>query len=126
MSLLLEWLVAILLVAGGFFAFVAALGVVRLPDIYIRMHASTKAGTLGAGLIFLGAAVHFGDTVSVSLAVLTILFLMVTAPVAAHAIGRAAYRSGTPLWGRTLCDELGRHGLGEEAPPPPKPNEPPA
>jgi multicomponent Na+:H+ antiporter subunit G len=108
MSMIAEWLVAFLLVVGGSFAFVAALGVVRLPDLYIRMHASTKAGTLGAGLIFVAAAIHFGDTISISLSVLTILFLLLTAPVAAHAIGRAAYRSGTPLWEGTLCNELER------------------
>jgi len=114
MSLILEWFVAALVVAGGFFAFVAALGVVRLPDLYTRMHASTKAGTLGAGMIYTAVAIHFGDTVSISLSLLTILFVLITAPVAAHAIGRAAYRSGTHLWERTRCDELNRLGLGED------------
>lgn len=100
-----EWLIAFLLVAGGFFVFVAGLGILRLPDVLIRMHASTKAGTLGSGLIFIGVAVHFGNIEVVSLAGLTIIFLLVTAPVSAHAIARAAYRSDVKLWHRTHLDE---------------------
>jgi multicomponent Na+:H+ antiporter subunit G len=102
---LLDWAVGLLLVAGGFFTFVAALGILRLPDVLIRMHASTKAGTLGAGLIFCAVALHFADTVSISFAALTIVFLVITAPVAAHTIGRAAYRMNVRLWERTHLDE---------------------
>ncbi len=100
-----DWIVAATLVAGGFFLFVAGLGILRLPDVLIRIHASTKAGTLGAGLVFIAVAVQFGDTVSVSLSVLTIVFLLVTAPVGAHAIGRAAYRMNIPLSENTHLDE---------------------
>ncbi len=103
-----EILTSILVVAGGFFAFAAALGVLRLPDVLIRMHASTKAGTLGCGLILLAAATHFGETAIVARALAAILFLLLTAPVAAHMIGRAAYRTGVPLWKGTVIDELGR------------------
>ena len=97
--------VAVLLVAGGFFLFVAGLGVLRLPDVFIRMHASTKAGTLGVGLVFGGAAVHFGNTADVAIAGLTIVFLLMTAPVSAHAIARAAYRMNVKLSDRTHLDE---------------------
>lgn len=100
-----DWIVAATLIAGGFFLFVAGLGILRLPDVLIRIHASTKAGTLGAGLVFIAVAVQFGDTVSVSLSVLTIVFLLVTAPVGAHAIGRAAYRMNIPLSEKTHLDE---------------------
>lgn len=100
-----DWIVAAMLVVGGFFLFVAGLGILRLPDVLIRMHASTKAGTLGAGLVFLAVAVQFGDTVSVSLAVLTILFLLATAPVGAHAIARATYLLNIPLSEQTHLDE---------------------
>jgi multicomponent Na+:H+ antiporter subunit G len=103
--MIVDWIVAVLLVSGGFFVFVAGLGILRLPDVLIRMHASTKAGTLGAGLIFIAVAVHFAETVSVSLSILTVLFLLITAPVAAHAIGRAAYRMNVPLWEKTHLDE---------------------
>jgi len=101
---------AVLLVAGAGFAFIAGLGVWRLPDVMMRMHASTKAGTLGVGLILLGLAVHAEDMGVVSRALAAIVFLLLTAPVAAHMIGRAAYRIGEPLWDRTVTDEWDRHG----------------
>ena len=102
---MIDLLVALLLVLGGGFAAIAGLGVLRLPDVLIRMHASTKAGTLGVGLIVIAVAVAKGDLLVTSKAVLIILFLLLTAPVAAHLIGRAAYRSGTPLSSRTVIDE---------------------
>ncbi len=108
-----EILTSVLVVSGGFFAFAAALGVLRLPDIFIRMHASTKAGTLGCGLILLAAATHFGETAIVARALAAILFIMLTAPVAAHMIGRAAYRTGVPLWKGTVVDEFGRPAPAE-------------
>ncbi|MCR9068264.1 MAG: monovalent cation/H(+) antiporter subunit G [Rhodobacteraceae bacterium] len=93
-----EIIMAILVLLGGFFCFVAGLGVLRLPDVLIRMHASTKAGTLGSGLILSAVAVYFADTATITRAVVAILFLLVTAPVAAHMIGRAAFKVGVPLW----------------------------
>ncbi|TVR84408.1 MAG: monovalent cation/H(+) antiporter subunit G [Rhodospirillales bacterium] len=99
-------LTALLLLAGAAFTFIAGLGVLRLPDIMIRMHASTKAGTLGTGLILLAVAVSYGSLSEASRAIAAIIFLLITAPVAAHMIGRAAYRSGVPLWDRTVIDEF--------------------
>jgi multicomponent Na+:H+ antiporter subunit G len=83
---------------GGFFCFIAGLGVLRLQDVLMRMHASTKAGTLGSGLILVAVAIYFGDLATITRAVAAILFLLITAPVAAHMIGRAAFRVGVPLW----------------------------
>lgn len=97
--------VSILIVLGGGFAAIAGLGLVRLPDVLIRMHASTKAGTLGVGLIVLGVSVHFASSLVVTKALLIIAFLLLTAPVGAHLIGRAAYRRKLPLWDRTLMDD---------------------
>ena len=103
--------VAACLVAGGLFLFIAGLGILRLPDVLMRMHASTKAGTLGVGLVFTGAALYFGNAAETAIAVLTIIFLLVTAPVAAHAIARAAYRMNVPLSDRTHLDEWkGKYG----------------
>ena len=107
----LDLLVAACLLAGGFFLFVAGLGILRQPDVLIRMHASTKAGTLGVGLVFAAAALYFRNTAEVAIAVLTVVFLLVTAPVAAHAIARAAYRTNVPLSDRTHVDEWqGKYG----------------
>ena len=105
---MIEILTAFFVVAGSLFAFIAGLGVLRLPDVLIRMHASTKAGTLGCGLVLVAVAVHFGEGGIVARAVAAIVFLMLTAPVAAHMIGRAAYRTGVPLWKGTVIDELAR------------------
>jgi len=98
-------IVSLLIVLGGGFAAVAGLGILRLPDVLIRMHASTKAGTLGVGLIVLGVSVHFASSLVLSKAILIIAFLFLTAPVGAHLIARAAYRRGIRLWGRTQMDD---------------------
>ena len=101
-----ELLIGCVLVVGGMFCFVAALGVLRLPDTMIRMHAATKAGTLGAGLIFIAEALSYQEIGITLRAVAAIVFLLLTAPVAAHLIGRAAYRTGIRLWEKTWIDEL--------------------
>lgn len=103
---MLELVVALLLVLGGFFAGVAGLGVLRMPDVYVRMHAATKAGTLGAGLILLGVAVYFHELSIITRAGAAIVFLLITAPVAAHMIGRAAHRTGVALWSGSVIDEF--------------------
>lgn len=99
-------LVALLLVSGALFMLLAGVGLVRLPDLYTRMSATSKAATLGASLVLLGAAVHFGTAVAAGRAVVIVAFLFLTAPVAAHAIGRAGYRRGSPRWAGTVADEL--------------------
>ena len=114
---------AFLLLSGGLFALAAAVGVLRLPDVLIRMHASTKAGTLGCGLILVALAVYSGETTVITRAIVAIVFLLLTAPIAAHMIGRAAYRTGAPLWEGTVIDELRSPpparsaGEGKEGPP---------
>lgn len=100
------------LVAGALFAFFAALGLVRMPDLFIRMHSATKAGTLGVGLIMVAVAIHFGEFGIVVRALAGVAFLILTAPVAAHLIGRAAYREGVPMWSGTVIDEWGRRPSG--------------
>jgi multicomponent Na+:H+ antiporter subunit G len=101
-----DLLTAALILAGGAFMLLAAIGILRMPDLFTRMQAATKAATLGAGCMLLAVAVHFGDLTIVSRAVLVIAFLFLTAPVAAHAIARAAYSINTPLWGGTIADEM--------------------
>lgn len=101
-----EIIAGILLISGGFFVLVASVGILRLPDILMRMHASTKAGTLGAGLILLAVAFTYGEIGIISRVVATIVFILLTAPVAAHTIGRAAYKSGFEFWKGTVVDDL--------------------
>lgn len=106
---ILDILVTALLLLGAFLMLLAAVGLVRLPDIFLRMSAATKASTLGAALLLLGAALHFEDLGTTSRAIATIVFLFITAPVAAHRIARAAYFDGSPLWEGTVLDELRGH-----------------
>lgn len=101
-----EFVIAFLLLSGSFFVLVAAVGVLRLPDLMMRMHASTKAGTLGAGLILVSVGVAFDEISVLTRVIATIIFLLLTAPVAAHLIGRAAYYVGMDLWEGTIIDEL--------------------
>lgn len=97
---------ALFLVLGSLFSLVAALGMLRLPDTVIRMHAATKAGTLGTGMILIGGAFFYAE-LGITLRVLaTFSFLLLTAPVAAHLIGRAAYYSDIKLWEKTWINEL--------------------
>lgn len=96
----------VLVLIGSALMLIASVGVVRMPDLFTRMQATTKAATLGAGLVLLGTAVHFA-TFSVSTrAVAAIAFVLLTAPIAAHLLGRAAYFLGVPLWEGSVRDEL--------------------
>jgi multicomponent Na+:H+ antiporter subunit G len=95
-----------LLLVGAVFIFLGAVGVVRLPDLFIRMQAATKASVLGVSCTLLAVAVYFGELGVVTRCLATIAFICLTAPVAAHMIGRAAYRVGVPLWEGTIMDEL--------------------
>jgi multicomponent Na+:H+ antiporter subunit G len=103
---LFETLTGVLLLAGAAFTLVSAIGVYRLPDALIRMHATSKAGTLGCGLILLAVAVFFREGDLVARSLVSILFLLITVPVSAHMIGRAAYAMGCRLWQGTVVDEL--------------------
>ncbi|WP_437728284.1 monovalent cation/H(+) antiporter subunit G [Sorangium sp. So ce861] len=93
-------------VAGTFFMFMASLGVLRLPDFYARIHAPTKAATLGLACLLAALALHFQELASVTKAALALFFVGVTAPVGAHILARAAYRSGVRAPG-TRVDEYG-------------------
>jgi multicomponent Na+:H+ antiporter subunit G len=95
------------LVGGTAFMVIATVGLIRLPDLYTRMHAVTKAGTLGILLVMVSVAVHFGD-LSVSMrSVAVILFILLTAPVSAHLLGRAGYLGESELWSGTVFDHWG-------------------
>lgn len=103
---MIEVLVSVLLILGAAFMVLASVGVLRLPDLPTRMHATTKAGALGAMLIMAGVAFHFGDSTVVARAIAIVVFIFLTAPIAAHVIGRAGYFTGIELWEGTVKDEL--------------------
>lgn len=89
---------SILLILGTLFALVAAIGVVRMPDIYCRMHAATKAGAFGVSLILLALCVAAPTLRVIIQSILIIAFFYLTAPVAAHLIGRVGMNQKLPIW----------------------------
>ena len=107
-------------VVGIAFMVIAGIGLLRMPDLPTRMHASSKAGTLGAALVLAAVALHFGDAAIAARVAVVCVFLLLTAPVASHVIARAAYRTGVPLSPETVIDELEEHrcrGLARDEPP---------
>jgi multicomponent Na+:H+ antiporter subunit G len=106
MQVATDWATALLMVTGALLMLVSAIGVARMPDLFTRMQASTKAASLGAGLMLLGVAVHFAQLGITMRVLLIISFVFLTAPISAHMIARASYFVGVPLWGRTSLDEL--------------------
>ena len=99
-----EIIAAVLLVSGGFFCLVAGVGIVTLNDVYARMHAATKAGTLGLALICVAIMVLATTWLQLFEALFVFLFMIMTAPIGAHLIGRAAFRTRAPMDPRTRID----------------------
>lgn len=97
---------ATLLLVGSLLALLGAVGLHRFPDVFARMHAATKPATLGVVLVLTGAAIAIGDFAVSSTLVLIAALQLITAPVGAHMVGRAAYRAGTELSPATVIDEL--------------------
>jgi multicomponent Na+:H+ antiporter subunit G len=96
----------IAVVLGATLGLLSAVGILRMPDVYIRLQVASKASSLGIALLMLGVAAHFGELSVTVRALLVVMFLFLTAPVAAHVIGRAAYLTGVPLAASTGVDEL--------------------
>lgn len=101
-------LTAALWLAGSAFALLAAIGVLRMPDVFTRMQASTKAATLGLGCLLLGTSLQMGDFASFIRLATIAAFVLLTTPVAAHVIARASYLADVPLWKGTVLDERRR------------------
>lgn len=107
---------------GTIFILLAGVGLIRMPDLYLRISVTTKAATLGVGLLLLGTAIYFSELSITTRAIAIIFFLLLTAPIGAHLIGRSSYFIGIPLWKKSVIDDLkGKydkktHGLkgGEE------------
>lgn len=91
---------------GALFMLIAGIGIIRLPDFYIRMSAITKAGTIGIGFIALGISIHFNDIPIAGKSFVIVSFILLTSPVAAHIISRAAFHQKVPFWKKNLFDQL--------------------
>lgn len=99
-------IIIIVVSLGALFILLAGIGLVRMPDLYLRISVTTKAATLGVGLLLLGTALFFWEVSITTRAIAIILFLLLTAPVGAHLIGRASYFIGLPMWKNSKMDDL--------------------
>jgi multicomponent Na+:H+ antiporter subunit G len=102
---MIEIIAYIFIVVGLMFDLFGCIGLVRLPDVYNRLQASTKCVTLGTCSILFGLFLFRGFTATGIKALLCIVFIMLTAPVSAHAIARGAHISGVRLWDKSVCDK---------------------
>lgn len=109
-----EWIAAILLVSGAFFMLVASIGMVRLEDLYMRMHASTKAPSLGIFLMVMAVIVYFFKFWTSIEGLIIILFVFLTTPIGSHMISRVAHSMGVEKDKNTMIDELEDDSLVKE------------
>jgi multicomponent Na+:H+ antiporter subunit G len=99
-------LVAILLILGTLLILIASLGVLRMPDLYTRMHAATKAGTIGLAALLFAVALTIHDLTVLSRVVGTLAFILLTAPVAAHLLGKSMRARGYQIWRNPRASEV--------------------
>ncbi|XUY27477.1 monovalent cation/H(+) antiporter subunit G [Agrobacterium sp. rho-8.1] len=105
MSWFLATLVSLLLLCGATFSLIAAIGINRLPDLYTRMHAASKAGTVGSGLLLLGVGINSLEVAVFARCLAGFLFVVLTAPVSAHLLAKAAHQVGYRLSSTTVIDQ---------------------
>lgn len=103
---LIYYLCGVLIVIGSAFALVASIGLLRFPDFYSRMHAASKAGTLGSGLLLIGMSFVAEDGAVAARAIAGFVFLLLTAPISAHLLAKASYAAGFTPWRGTVHNEM--------------------
>jgi len=105
----LSWIGQALILIGTFFYFLSTLGLIRMPDVYNRMQTSTKSATLGSLGVIIGVglwAVGKGYSVSwISMTIIIAAFILLTNPISAHVLIKAAYEKGIPLWHGSVVDK---------------------
>lgn len=106
MELLLEFIAGVLIIIGSIFALVATIGIVRLPDVYARMHAASKAGSVGSGLMLIAMALLADDWGTSMRAIAGVVFFLLTAPLSAHLLAKASYQVGYRMSHETVLDEM--------------------
>ena len=95
----------IILTIGVLFDLFGCIGLIRLPDVYNRLQASTKCVTLGTCLILVSVMIFVGGAATAK-AFLTGIFILIASPTAAHALSRASHKAGISLWEGSVCDKL--------------------
>lgn len=111
---MMQWVTGIFALAGSILVLLAAIGVLRMPDLFTRMQAVTKASTLGLGCLLAAAAVALAESSAVIRAISIGAFVMLTSPVSNHVIARAAYLTRVPLWEGTVAEEWVESERGEQ------------
>jgi len=106
MSSFLTLVSAAFVLIGALFALVATIGLLRLPELYSRMHAASKVGTVGSGLMLIALGIHAGDGGTFARALAGVVFFMLTAPISAHLLAKAAYAVGYKLGPTAVLDEM--------------------
>jgi multicomponent Na+:H+ antiporter subunit G len=106
MNIVVEVISSVFIIVGVVFMLISAIGIVRLPDFYIRMSAITKAATMGLGLIVVGIGIYFNDITISGKVIAIIFFILITSPVSAHIIARAACMDKVPFWKGTILKEF--------------------
>ncbi|GAA2272812.1 monovalent cation/H(+) antiporter subunit G [Glycomyces scopariae] len=105
----LDAVAAVCMVTGALLSLAAGIALLRFPDLLSRMHAAAKPQVLGLLLVLTGCAIRIGTVLDITTMVLIAVFQLATAPVAAHMVGRAAYRDGQTRSDLLLTDELAPH-----------------
>lgn len=106
---MIEIIASVLLFLGSFFMLVASIGMLRLPDLYTRMHAATKAGTLGVTFILAATCVLFYSCTVLAESIILIGFIFTSAPIAAHLLARSAYKTDEYFYNPSQVNELQGH-----------------
>lgn len=121
LTFLADLTTALLFLLGATLTLLAAVGLLRLPDTFLRMQASSKASTLGLACLLAGAGLQFHDVSTIIRLASIAAFIMLTAPLSAHIVARASLHRGTPLWSGSVLDEYDRAACA--APSDPVPSE---
>lgn len=113
MEAIVNLITALMVLVGAVFSLLAAIGILRLPDVYSRMHAASKAGTVGSGILLLALGVHALDGGIFARSLAGIVFLLLTAPISAHLLAKAAFAAGYRLSDTTVVNEMPAHEADE-------------
>jgi multicomponent Na+:H+ antiporter subunit G len=114
MAVIVDILSWIFLVAGGVFCMIGMLGLIRMPNLFTRLHAASVTDTLGAGLIIIGLVLQAGFTLVAAKLIIIMGLILLTSPVATHALAQAALHAGYRP--KLAHDETGGHIAGEDEP----------
>jgi multicomponent Na+:H+ antiporter subunit G len=106
MADVVQYVAGALVLTGSLFALLAAIGILRLPDLYTRMHAASKAGAVSAGFILAAVALLSADMPIILRALVGFIFLLLTTPVSAHLLAQASWRSGYKPAASTVINDL--------------------